>query len=325
MKHDAVLAVQCPESPDAARGRALLEEHFDLIQQKLQHLSRRSGLPEHESEELRAWILFRLVEDEYRTFVKWEGRSSFSTYLTVVLVNLVRDYRVHVWGRWRPSAAARRRGAEAVLLEQLWLRDGLPLEQAIEQVQRERGSTLSRAELEQIAGELPERSERRQVGDEELHRLPFDGKVEARVETRDLARKAARVRKALVPAFQALPAEDRLLLKLHFRDGFTLSAIAALQRRPQRELYTARDRSLKKLRRALESAGLDREQVSDLIGSTLWDLPPGLVQESGVEGGIRDQRPSRRPSRWANKATGSSSPSPISAVIVAERQVSSPS
>jgi DNA-directed RNA polymerase specialized sigma24 family protein len=90
----------------------LLETHFDLICQKLHHLSRHSGLPEHESDELRSWALFKLVEDDYRILTSWQGRSSFPTYLNVVLVNLMRDYRTHVWGKWRPSAAARRLGQE---------------------------------------------------------------------------------------------------------------------------------------------------------------------------------------------------------------------
>ena len=91
----------------AARGRALLENHFEFIQRLLRHLSHRSGLPEHEAEEFRSWALFKLVEDDYRMLALWQGRSSFSTYLNVVLVNLMRDFRIQVWGKWRPSAAAR--------------------------------------------------------------------------------------------------------------------------------------------------------------------------------------------------------------------------
>src|SRR5215217_1744036 len=85
-----------------SRGRALLEEHFDLVQKRLDSLSRRSGLPEHEADEFRSWALFRLVENDYRILGSWEGRSSFSTYLTVALVNLLRDYRIQIWGKWRP-------------------------------------------------------------------------------------------------------------------------------------------------------------------------------------------------------------------------------
>jgi hypothetical protein len=60
-------------------GRELLEAYYNMIQQKLSHLGRRSGLPEHEAEELRSWALLKLVEDDYRMLNAWEGRSSFST------------------------------------------------------------------------------------------------------------------------------------------------------------------------------------------------------------------------------------------------------
>lgn len=89
------------EIDSSKRGRRLLESHLDLIQQRLQQLSRRSGLPEHEAEELRSWALCRLIGDDYKVLASWKGKSSFPTYLTAVLVNLMRDYRIHVWGKWR--------------------------------------------------------------------------------------------------------------------------------------------------------------------------------------------------------------------------------
>jgi RNA polymerase sigma factor (sigma-70 family) len=280
-----------PEAQQAARGRVLLEQHFDLIQQKLLHLGRRSGLPDHEAEELRSWALFRLVEGDYQVLARWEGRSAFATYLTVVLVNLMRDYRIRLWGKRRPSAAARRQGCEAVLFERIWLQGGLPLEQAIERISRESGSALSRGELERLADELPRRIERRRVSDEVLYDLAHDGRVESRVEDGELARTAACLRQALLPAFQALPAEDRQLLKLHYQDGLALAAISRLQGRPQRQLYSARDRCLKRLRQAIEAAGLTGPRVNGLIGWSPQELHPGRpAAGSGA-------RPGRRPER----------------------------
>jgi RNA polymerase sigma factor (sigma-70 family) len=241
----------------AARGRALLESQYELIQKKLQVMGRHSGLPEHEAEELRSWALFKLVEDDYRILGRWEGRSSFATYLTVVLVNLTRDYRIHVWGKWRPSAAAQRLGEEAVLLEQLTVRDGLPLEEAIYRMRIEKGVSTPAAGLEALALKLPPRSGRRQVDDGELVWLPVDGQVEARLVDGERARAAARVRDVLPALFRELPAEDRLLLQLHYRNDLSMAAISPLLGIPQRELYSRRDRCLKKLRRALEQTGLD--------------------------------------------------------------------
>lgn len=256
----------------ATRGRALLETHLELIQRKLHRLSRRSGLPACDAEELRSWALLKLVADDYRILGKWEGRSSFSTYLTVVLVNLMRDYRIHVWGKWRPSAASRRRGEESVLLERLLVRDGLSDEEALERLRTELGISLAPEELVRIAAAFPRRPERRRVSEEELSRIPIDGQVEIRIEEKERACTASRLRERLVPLLRSLPAEDRLLLKLHFFEGLSMAALAPILHRSQRELYSARDRCLKKLRRSLDEAGLGADQMRQLLGGFQGNL-----------------------------------------------------
>jgi RNA polymerase sigma factor (sigma-70 family) len=260
-----------------SRGRALLEENIVLVRKRLGQISRNSGLPHQEAEEFRSWALFKLVENDYRILASWEGRSSFATYLNVALSNLLRDYRIHVWGKWRPTAAARRKGDAAILLERLWQRDRLSLEEAIDRMLSEHKVALSRAEIERLAASLPQKMERRWVGEEELQMIAVDGRVEERVEDGERARLAARVRAELVPRLRALPAEERLLLKLCFRDGFTIAAIAPILGRPQKELYTMRERCLKRIRQALESLGLCPEQVLGLIGSPLRELFPEEV------------------------------------------------
>lgn len=260
--------------PSAARGRILLEAHYSLIQRKLQHLSRRSGLPEHEAEELRSWAVEKLLENDCRMLAKWEGRSSFPTFLTVVLVNLVRDYRTHVWGKWRPTAAAKRQGPEAVLLEQLCGRDGLSFDEAVERMWTEHAVSLSRAELEEMAVSLPRRMDRRWVGEEELLRIPVDGQVEHRIEEAERSRTEEELQVLMKQLLPSLSAEDRLLLKLHYWDGLSMSAISPVVGRPQRELYSARDKCLKKIRRTLEEAGVGPERIRALLGCSHLELLP---------------------------------------------------
>jgi RNA polymerase sigma factor (sigma-70 family) len=272
--------VVSPAAAPVNRGRALLESHYDLVCQKLQRLSRRGGLPEHEAEELRSWALLKLVEDDYRILASWQGRSSFSTYLNVVLVNLMRDYRCHVWGKWRPSAAAQRSGPSGVLLERLLFRDGLSFEEAIERMRTQHGISLSRTELEGLAVRLPRRSGHWRADEEELLQIPVDGQVESRLDDRERALVATHLRELLLPALRSLPAEERLLLKLHYWDHLSLAAISPLLGRPQRKLYPLRDRCLKKIRRHLEKANLSVDQVRVLLGGAHWYLDPedgGLV------------------------------------------------
>jgi RNA polymerase sigma factor (sigma-70 family) len=252
----------------ASRGRTLLEEHFGLIQRKLDQVSRRSGLPEHEAEELRSWALLRLVENDYRILGSWEGRSSFSTYLNISLINLMRDYRIHIWGKWRPSAAASRHGREAVLLERLWLRDHLPLGEAIDRVLTEPGAAFSRERLEQIALDLPLRTERRTEGEEKLLLIAIEDPLEEKIQALEDARLTAPLRGKLLGLLRDFPAEDRLLLKLHYRDGLTIAAIAPLLGMPQKQVYSRRDRCLRQLRQALLADTPVSTRVREILRSS---------------------------------------------------------
>jgi RNA polymerase sigma factor (sigma-70 family) len=258
-----------PDSPagdPATRGRRLLETHLDLIQRKLQHLSRFSGLPDIEAEEFRSWALFKLVDADYRILGSWEGRSTFPTFLTVVLVNLLRDYRIHIWGKWRPSAEARRRGPESVLLERLLVRDGLTADVAVERLRTEHGLSPAPEDVERLAATLPWRQQRRRAGEEVLLHIPIHGEVEARIEERELACAADRLRELLAPLLESRPAEERLLLRLSFFEGLSMASIAPILGRPQKELYKVRERCLRQIQRSLSEASMSPEQVRELIG-----------------------------------------------------------
>jgi RNA polymerase sigma factor (sigma-70 family) len=267
-------------APRKNRGRALLETHLDLIQRSLRHLSWSGGLPAAEAEELRSWARLKLVENDYRILGSWKGRSSFETFLSVVLVNLLRDYRVHLWGKWRPSAASRRGGATGVLLERLLLRDGLSCAETSERLRVEHGIALSQDEVARLAAAFPRRKERRRAGEHELLRIPVDGEVESRVVEWERERATIRLRETLGPLLRSLPAEERRLLKLSFFDGLSMASIAPILGRPQRELYSVRDRCLAKIHRRLTEAGLDADQVCGLLGGLPADL--GLEAHLGA-------------------------------------------
>ena len=261
------------EAPAPAnRGRMLLETHLDLIQRKLRVVSRHSGLPAHEAEEFRSWALFKLIDDDYRILGKWEGRSSFPSFVGVVLRNLLRDYQIHLWGKWRPCAASSRRGQEFVFLERLLVRDGLSVAEAVERLRMEQGVSLSPDEVAQLAAAFPRRQERRLVSDSELLEIAVDGQVESRIEEAERARIERRLRDLLIPLLQSLPAEDRLILKLYFFEGFSMAAIAPILGCPQRELYVVRDRCLRRLRRSLDADGLGSKQAREVFGHVGFDL-----------------------------------------------------
>ncbi len=147
-------------STDSAQKK--LEAHIDLVEQVIQWTCRRR-FSQEEAEEFRSRVFLKLVQDDYAVFRKFRGQSSLRTYLTTVIQRLALDFRNHLWGKWRPSAAARRLGNVALQLEVLVSRDNRMLDEAIEILRTNHQVGLSRAELERISAQLPVRSRRESV------------------------------------------------------------------------------------------------------------------------------------------------------------------
>ena len=85
-------------------------QNLDLIDRIVAFVCRRNHLDAGESDDFASHVRFKLLEDDYGVIRKFEGRSSLSTYLTTVIQRLYFQYRVQLWGKWRPSAEAKRLG-----------------------------------------------------------------------------------------------------------------------------------------------------------------------------------------------------------------------
>ena len=142
---------------------ALFLEHLPIIHRVAAAVAGRNGLRGDEVPELASWIVSRLVEDDYAALRKFRGESSLATYLTVVVTMLARDYRIQRWGRWRPSAAARRSGDIAVRLETLVYGRGYTLRQAGELMRTTGATQLTDRELAGLIAQLPSREPLRPV------------------------------------------------------------------------------------------------------------------------------------------------------------------
>ncbi len=252
------------ERPDPA---ALLVQHLSWIDRVSAALCRRHGLGADEAEEFASWTKAKLVEDDYAILRKFRGESALTTYLTVVVSMLYRDYRVSRWGRWRPSAAARRRGEVAVRLETLVYRDGMGYEQAAEVLRARGEARLSAGEAARILADLPYRTRGRpvQVGDEPLAAAAGPGGADERVRAQEVEAERKEAEEALRAAMQDLPAEDRVILRMRFWEGATVADIARGLALDQKPLYRRIERMLGVMRNHLQAAGISRERVRDLL------------------------------------------------------------
>lgn len=248
----------------------LFLQNLERVERVAAALCRRHALSSDEADDFTSWIKLRLVEDDYAAFRKFRGESSLATYLTVVVGKLFRDYRVSQWGRWRPSAEARRRGPLAMRLETLVHRDGYTLGQAA-QVLRASGATdLSDRELAVLLDGLPTRApQRRTVGAEALEEIPAAASAEDLVLSREAEEQRSAAHQALQRAMERLPSEDRLILHMQYFEGLTVADIARGLRLPQKPLYRRIPRALNRLRKDLEAAGVTRDRVRGIMRELL--------------------------------------------------------
>lgn len=242
-------------------------QHLSLIDRIASSVARRQGLNVDEASDLTSWIHARLVENQYAAFRKFRGESSIATYLTVVIAMLARDYRVQRWGRWRPSAMARRHGTLAVRLETLVHRDGYPLAQAAELLRTSGETTLGDRELAEILVRLPAREPLRpvEVGAEMLQHVEAGRSAEALIdaESAELERRTAL--QALRDVMTALPPEDRLILRMRYWEDMGVADIARGLNLEQKPLYRRMERLLMLLRDRLTTLGITNERLQVLL------------------------------------------------------------
>jgi len=134
-----------------------------LIERVIAWVCARRCLRGADGEDFASTVKLRLIENDYEILGRFEGRSSLRTYLTAVVNRLYLDYQTQRFGKWRPSAEARRLGPVALRLEALLYRDGLTFEEARGVLQTDFQVAESREALHELSLKLPRRSSRRAV------------------------------------------------------------------------------------------------------------------------------------------------------------------
>jgi RNA polymerase sigma factor (sigma-70 family) len=304
------------EGPAVAAGRVLIDErtprvraasalncettylqHLESIERIAAHAACRSHLTADETEEFVQVVRVKLFENDYEIIRKFEGRSSFSTYVTTVIVRLFHQWRVEQWGKWRPSAKARALGEKAIALERLLSRDGFSFSEAASLLAQCHPQYFSVEELEAIYVRLPLRKPRPVLLSDEnvLAELPSEDSAEERVRAgeREIALRSAVA--GLDRAIGDFGPEDRLILQLRFWNGRMVPEIARIMGLEPKKVYVRLERLFKALRRALEDAGINHAAVGELMDRPAVDLSLELQPE-------RNPTPQ---SAGGRKATGS--------------------
>ena len=238
----------------------------ELIDDAIAAVCRRRRLPPDEADDFASDARLHLIKDDYAVLRAFQERSTLRTFLFAVLSHLFLDWRNARWGKWRPSAEAKRMGPLAVRLETLMSRDRLSFDEACETLQANHGVTASRTELEAIAARFPHRPRRSFTSDDGLDSLPAgDGAADDLLVKASATASASRARAALGTLMSELPAQDRLILQMRFTDGHRIQDIARMLDLEAKPLYRRLERLLADLRRGLESRGVTAAEALDAI------------------------------------------------------------
>ena len=253
-------------------------------------IRRRNYLDRDEAEDFASFVKLKLVERGPSILSAFRGRSSFETYLCVVVQRLFLDYRASRWGRWRPSSVARRLGPVAVRLEDLLHRQGRSPAEAIRELKAAGPIAQTDDELDSIARDLPPRPGRRIPHEAPAAGEPAAPATDDPVIAQEDHAAADRIEIALDKALASLPTQDRLIVRLHFFEGLTIASVAEVLCLRQKPLYRRIDRILESLRDQLESAGVDPKTISTLIGRAEFGV--GLHNNPKPNAGKRADDPS---------------------------------
>jgi RNA polymerase sigma factor for flagellar operon FliA len=260
-----LLAMSAPQALIVDPERTFVE-NLPVIDRVIAGIARRHGLGQSDVEEFTSWVRARVIATDYAIFRKFAGRSSLTTYLTVVITNLYRDYRNNVWGRWRPSAAAMRLGPIGIRLEELLYRDGHTLREAIG-VLHSCSVELDAAELTRLATKLPPREGTNEVGLEELDRSESSSPLSGSVDREETEQAASIIRTLL----HDLSADDQVLVRMRFWDDTSVADIARTLHVDQKPLYRRLESIQKALRDSLTARGIDQARAAELLaGESAW-------------------------------------------------------
>ncbi len=259
-----------------------------MIEAAITYTRRGHRLGVDAGDEFASWARLRLIDNDFAILRKFEGRSSLRTFLITVVQRLFLDWRNAEWGKWRPTADARRVGPLAIELERLIIRDQLSFNEAVETLIARR-IAVSRDACEAAWASLPQRPGRRTTDESVLANVPAPGMASDGVMANERQMRAQVASAVMVQALAMLPSQDQLILRLRFHDGFTVARIAGLIQEDQKTLYRRFNRLLSIVRSFMTEGGVSADDAADLLAHPVGDFQPVFDRLAGD----RQNRPSR--------------------------------
>jgi len=255
--------------PDRQTPETVFLEHVDWIDRVAAITCKQHGVWDADAEDFASWMRMKVIENDYAIIRSFRGESGLKTYLSTVVTRQFYEHGRQRLGRWRVSAKAEQMGPPAPELETLVHRDGYTLAQAGEKLRTSGRTTLSDAELARLLNQLRDRAPLRPVEvppttrDDALTSAEAASRADERVAAAEAQEERRRVIAALNRAMEGLASEDRIIAKMHLRDGFSVADVARALKLDQKPLYRRIDRLRARLRQFLEQEGVHGAALPD--------------------------------------------------------------
>ncbi|HET9767705.1 MAG TPA: sigma-70 family RNA polymerase sigma factor [Thermoanaerobaculia bacterium] len=256
----------------------LFLDNLAFVERVVAKTCRRNRLTKEEGEDFASVVSIKLIADDYGVLRKFTGTcgASLRGYLIAVVQHAYQDHRNRQWGKWRPSAEARRLGPLAVKLDTMLHRDGLTLDEACALAAPE-----DREEMQRLASKLPARTKRRMEDTQQLEQVPSSERSpEARLIDDEREQIVAGLRRELAAALAGLKPEDRLLLQLRLERRLSLASVAKAYGVEARQLYRQWELLIRQLRTRLEKSGYGPHQVAWVLDPAAAEAREGLAGPS---------------------------------------------
>lgn len=255
--------------------QAWLESNIALVARVVARTARRCRVAPQDRDEVLSLVWSHLSRNDYRVLRQHRGDSTITTYLHVVVQRVVLDMQISRWGKWRPSAEARRLGEPAIRFERMVVRDGHRPAEARELLRSSGTALPTDVEARLVARRAPRRPQLTALAAASASPSSLDDPFSALLE-RQRARRGARLAARLERALAELPPADQLIIRMRHEQNLKVSQIAAMLGIEPKRLYRRLGAIHAQLKVTLTRLGVCPREAIDVTAGAVSHLPPVL-------------------------------------------------
>lgn len=244
-----------------------LEKKYKLIESCIKVISYNKGLKEEEVEEFKSEVMLKLCENDYKILREYKGKSSFKTYIIVVISRIYIDLLRKKIGRWRASKVAEVYGETGRLIEELIYKKGYSISEACKVLSYNYGIKISEEEIEEITKNIYPKENINKVDFKEIKDSIKSADLypdkEMEVEEREAKRYA--IERIIKEEIEKLSDIDKLIIKLKFESNISTNRISKALGISNFLLKKKIKEIMELLKESVIKRGYDEETIKDLL------------------------------------------------------------